>query len=182
MSREEQGQEQSGRTDAIVAAIAKQREEAEAEGQTFTGLTDRNGRNKINKQSEPLIVWQTWSSSVAVGSTLICDIGIANPTASKKQRLFVQLLVGTPTYPAPPGPPWADLSHVLIDPRFPRLTLPRFDGLSLDSGEVRSLSFAFQTPLSVERSNYFAHALLIHAGWHDGGQHLDRSLFLFELV
>lgn len=167
------------RTEAIIAAIDKQREEAEFEGRAFTGLTDRN---KISKRSEPLIVWQTWIPSVEAGSSLICELGIANPSATRKSFLFVHLFVGTPLFLGPPDPPSLDLPQPLIDPRFPRLTLPRFDGLVLEPGKVSSVSFALTTPAIVERSNYFAHALLVCAAWHEQCQCHDRSLFLFEIV
>ncbi|MDQ3980501.1 MAG: hypothetical protein M3314_13260 [Actinomycetota bacterium] len=172
---------QSNRTKAILTAIGKHRDEAQAEGQHFTTLTDAGIDEKIKGQ-KPLIVWQSWTPSVTVGNTLICDVGLANPGPTKHANLFATMTVGFPAVTQTPHPPGLDPRTSMTDARFPRLTLPRFEGLPLEPGEVRSLRFAMTTPGSVDRSNYFASIVLIQAAWHGQGDHLDQSLFIFEVV
>ncbi len=172
---------QSSRTKAIRAAIGTHRNEAQAEGQHFTTPTDAGIDEKVRGQ-RPLIVWQSWTPSVTVGNTVICDVGLANPGPARHASLFVTVTVGPPAITQMPHPPGLDWRTSITDTRFPRLTLPRFDGLALEPGEVRSLRFAMTTPASVERSNYFASVVLIQATWHGQGERLDQSLFIFELV
>lgn len=172
---------QPTRAKAIHAAIVKHRSEAQSENQHFTTPSDAEIGEKLNGQ-KPLIVWQSWSPSVAVGKTLICDVGIANPASSRHTNLFATLSVVPTPIDRLPNPLEAQWNRRMSDMRFPRLTLPRFDGLALEPGEVRSLRFGMTTPTSADRSNYFANVLLIRAEWHRQGEHLDQSLLSFELV
>ncbi len=172
---------QAARAKAIQAAIVEHRDEAQSENQHFTTPTDALIGEKLNAQ-RPLIVWQSWSPSVAVGKTLICDVGIANPAARPHANLFATLSVVPLPVDRVPNPPELQWAPRTADMRFPRLTLPRFDGLALEPGEVRSLRFAMTTPTSADRSNFFAQVLLLQAAWHSQGEHLDQSLLSFELV
>ena len=45
-----------------------------------------------------------------------------------------------------------------VDERFPRLTQPAFDGLSLAPGASATLSFSIKVPASAEKTNYLANS------------------------
>jgi hypothetical protein len=69
-----------------------------------------------------------------------------------------------------------------IDDRFPRLTLPDFDGLQIASGATETLDFEIPVPAGVEATNYLGNSFLFQSIWHDPGQYIDRSLFVFEVT
>jgi hypothetical protein len=69
-----------------------------------------------------------------------------------------------------------------VDPRFPRLTMPRFAGLILGPGATQSLSFSLAVPAGVERRNCLGNAILFQSNWHDVGKYLDRGIFAFEVT
>lgn len=159
----------------IVEEVEQRRRAAENEGLNFTSPTEEQFLRKLKKMNSPMIVWQQWTGTVPVGGTITYSVGISNPDPVARGALFVHLFVG----PANVAP---DVSDALsaVDTRFPRLTLPRFAGLTIDPGTTQSLTFALKTPPALERSNYLGNAFLFQATWHDPGEYLDRALFVFE--
>jgi hypothetical protein len=69
-----------------------------------------------------------------------------------------------------------------VDTRFPRLTQPIFDGLTLASGASGTLSFALKVPATVEKTNYLGNSCLMRFNWHDIGTYLDRGVFVFGVT
>lgn len=172
-----QNADQGTRTQLIVAEIGRRREEARNERQFFTAQSE----DRVGAGDAALIVWQAWSPAVSLGSTVVYSVGIANPTPKKAEALFAHVFIGPANIVGTTGQPEPATSLSNVDPRFSRLTLPRFSGLTVEPGETRSLSFSLGVPLGVERTNYLGNCFVFMATWHDPGPYLDRSLFVFEV-
>ena len=172
-----QNAEQATRTQSLLEEVKRRRREAELERQHFTAPPD----DRIGGRSSPMIIWQAWSPAVPLGSTVAYSVGIANPTSKKVEALFAHVFVGAANIVGTTGQadPATSLSNV--DPRFSRLTLPRFSGIALEAGQTRGLSFSLGIPAGVERTNYLGNCFVFMATWHDPGVYLDRSLFVFEV-
>jgi hypothetical protein len=103
-------------------------------------------------------------------------LGIFNPDPDTWIWLFVHTFVGMANLARDPG-----LGVLAVDDRFPRLTMPQFAGLSLAPGNTEQLDFSIVVP-RVDPGNYLGNSFLFQSTWHDPGQYLDRSLFVFEVV
>ena len=160
----------------LLDEIDRQRQEAERQGLNFTAPTEEQLKKKLASAQSPMIVFQGWSSVAAPG-TIDYTVGINNPDPVQWFWLFAHVFVGPATIVRDVGD-----AVSAVDARFPRLTLPQFDGLSLGPGATQSLNFSLTVPGDIERSNYLGNTFLFHATWHDLGQYLDRSLFVFEVT
>jgi hypothetical protein len=123
-----------------------------------------------------MIGYQAWSGVAAPG-TINYTVGISNPDPFQWFWLFAHVFVGTATL----APDVGDAVSA-VDPRFPRLTMPRAFGLSLAPGTTQPLNFSLTVPGDIERSNYLGNAFLFQSRWHDLAQYLDRSNFIFEVT
>jgi hypothetical protein len=187
VSEERQGEERRGfardlerqaeYAKALLEEIDRQRQEAERQDLNFTAPTEEQLKKKVAKAESPMIVFQGWSGSVAAPGTINYTVGISNPDPIQWIWLFAHVFVG-------PANIARDVGHAVsaVDPRFPRLTMPKFDGLSLAPGTTQSLNFSLTVDGDIERSNYLGNTFLFHSTWHDVGQYLDRSLFVFEVT
>jgi hypothetical protein len=160
----------------LLNEIDRLRQEAERRGHNFTAPTTEQLRKKLARAESPMIVSQSWGSA-APGGTINYTVGINNPDPVQWFWLFAHVFVG----PANVVPDVGDAVSA-VDPRFPRLTMPRFTGLTLGPGVTQSLSFSLAVPAGVERSNYLGNAILFQANWHDVGKYLDRGNFVFEVT
>lgn len=172
-----QNADQATRTRSFLEEVERRRREAEVERQYFTAPPD----DRIGSRNSPMILWQAWSPAVPLGATVAYSVGIANPTPKKVEALFAHVFVGAANIVGTTGQPDPAPSLSTVDPRFPRLTLPRFNGITLEPGETRGLSFSLGIPAGVERTNYLGNCFVFMATWHDPGLYLDRSLFVFEV-
>jgi hypothetical protein len=120
-----------------------------------------------------MIVYQAWGGA-APGGAFTYNVGISNPDSVNWSSLYVHVFVG----PANLVPDVGDVVSA-VDSRFPRLTMPRFFGLSLAPGTTQTLSFSITVPAGIERSNYLGNAILFQANYNDVGRYLDRGLFVF---
>jgi hypothetical protein len=79
---------------------------------------------------------QVWSRSPTPGA-INYTVDTDNPDSDQWIQLFAPVFVG----PANVAP---NVGHALaaVDSRFPRLTMPQFDGLTLDPGVTPFLSFS----------------------------------------
>ena len=123
-----------------------------------------------------MIVWQGWNSAAPHG-TINYSVGIHNPDPDQKFWLFCPVFVGLAKIVT-------DVSDAAsaVDSRYARLTMPDFDGLSINSGATSSLNFSLPIPTNVERTNYLGNCFLFMSTWHDLGEYLDRSLFVFKVT
>jgi hypothetical protein len=161
----------------VLAEIERQREELTGRGYHFTAPTGEQLVAKFASAKSPMIVFQGWSGSTGTPGTISYTVGINNPDPVAQGSLFVHLFIG----PANVAPN-VNNALGLVDQRFPRLTEPEFFGLTIQPGATDSLSFSVDVPAGVEPSNYLGNSFLFQATWHDPGQYLDRSLFVFKVV
>jgi hypothetical protein len=161
----------------IKQEVEKRRTEAERKGELFTSLTDEQLQKKLRRTKSPMIVWQSWTGSTSPGGSINYSLGIYNPDPTIWVWLFVHLFVGAANMVAD-----ANDALAAVDTRFPRLTGPDFAGLSIDPGQAQSLSFSLPIPAGAERTDYLGNSFLFHSVWHDTGQYIDRSLFVFKVA
>lgn len=177
MAKTRKGAGKTTHLEKIRRDIEKARKELERKGRHFTAVTDAQLRAKLRKAKSPMIVYQVWDGSAAPGGQLHYSVGISNPDPTRAIWLFVHLFVG-------PGNIVPDAGEALasIDERFPRLTQPAFDGLAIDPGVTARLDFVLPIPAGIEPTNYLGNSFLFGSVWHDTGQYIDRSIFVFEIV
>jgi hypothetical protein len=168
--------QQLGHVHALLDEIKKRRAEAESEGLSFTAPTPEQLEQKLRRSRSPFIYFQGWNNASA-GGTVNYTLGITNPDPTGWIWLFVHLFVGPANIALRVGD-----AVQAVDPRFPRLTQPRFDGLSLNAGASQPLNFSIPVPSSVEPGNYLGNSFLLQSVWHDPGEYLDRSVFVFEVT
>jgi hypothetical protein len=161
----------------IIGEIERYRPEAEEKGLNFTAPTREQLEKKLPKTNSPMIIFQTWNGSTSSPGTINYDIGIKNPDPFGHIWLFVHLFIG----PANMVPNVGE-ALATVDSRFPRLTLPKFSGLSIAAGATETLSFSIPIPANIEKSNYLGNSFLFLADWHDVGDYTDRSIFVFEIT
>jgi hypothetical protein len=160
----------------ILKEIEARRKEAEKEGLNFTAPTEEELIEKLQRVNSPMIVFQGWSGSSPQSGQINYSVGVFNPDPVSRSSLYVHVLVG-------PGNFVSDVGDALetLDERFPRLTLPSFFGLTVNSGATQRLDFTIPIP-NVEASNYLGNSFLFQAAYHDVGTYFDRSVFPFEVT
>jgi hypothetical protein len=161
----------------LVDEIDQQRQEAERQGLNFSAPTADQLRSKLARTNSPMIVFQSWSGSAPRGGALNYTVGINNPDPDPWIWLFAHVFVGPANVARN-----VDDAVSAVDSRFPRLTMPEFAGLTLDPGVTQSLSFSLEVPAGVDPSNYLGNTILFQSTWHDVGEYLDRSLFVFGVT
>jgi hypothetical protein len=133
----------------------------------------------LSRTNSPWIVFQTWNSATPGSAFNYTNytVGINNPDPDRSFWLFVHVFVG----PANVAPDVGD-AVCAVDPRFPSLTMLRFDRLAIDPGDTQSLTFSLTVSAGIDSSNYLGNAILFQSIWHDVGTYLDRGLFVFEVT
>lgn len=165
------------RRDKIKKDVQKLQRVAERKSWNFTTPTDDQLTEKLRRAKSPMIVFQGWSGSAPPGGLIDYQVGINNPDPTDWIWLFVHLFIG-------PGNMVANTGRALVpvDDRFPRLTLPEFDGLQIAAGATEALDFQISVPAGVEATNYLGNSFLFQSTWHDPGEYIDRSLFVFQVT
>jgi hypothetical protein len=160
---------------SILDEIERHRKAAKDKKLKFTAPTKKQIWKKLTKEGSPMIVFQSWSDTT-LGGTFNYNVGIKNPDPTRRIWMFNHVFIG-------PANMDSDVGQALctVDTRFPRLTLPDFAGLAIDSGATESLTYSIKVPNNVERTNYLGNSFLFRANWHDVGEYLDRSIFVFEV-
>jgi hypothetical protein len=98
-------------------------------------------------------------------------MGVYNPDPIQAIWLFAHVWVGSGNVDRTVG------TFLLnVDARFPRLTEPVFDGLTLAAGAFAILNFTIKVPSTVEDTNYLGNCCLMQFNWHDIGRYLDRGV------
>jgi hypothetical protein len=161
----------------LLDEIERHRQEAERQGLNFTAPTAEQLLKKLASTESPMFFGQGWTSSTTPGGVISFSANINNPDPIQWNSLYVHVFVG----PANLVPDVGDAVSA-VDPRFPRLTMPRVFGLSLAPGATQSVSFSISVPTAIERSNYLGNAILFEGNYFDVGRYLDRSLFVFEVT
>lgn len=161
----------------ILEEVERFKQKAEKKKLNVTTVTREQLEKKLAESDSPMIVSQGWGGSVSPGSSLSYSVGIRNPDPVRHIWIFAHLFIGLANIAPDVG-----AATAVVDPQFPRLTLPKFDGLKIDSGATETLSFSIPIPTAVESSNYLGNTFLFRSTWHDVGEYLDRSLFVFEVT
>jgi hypothetical protein len=103
-------------------------------------------------------------------------MGVYNPDPIQAIWLFAHVWVGSGNIDRTVG------TFLLnVDARFPRLTEPVFDGLTLAAGAFAILNFTIKVPSTVEDTNYLGNCCLMQFNWHDIGRYFDRGVFVFAV-
>lgn len=160
-------------TQKIQKAIEQHKREHKAEH--FTAVTAEEIARKLKRVDSPMIVSQGWGSA-PLGGTVNYSLGIYNPDPTQAIWLFAHVFVGSGNVD-----PTTGTFLLNVDPRFPRLTQPDFAGLTLGPGASTILTFNLKIPSTVEQTNYLGNSCLMQFNWHDIGQYLDRSVFVFKV-
>jgi hypothetical protein len=167
-------------TEELVKTILKeieiQAKEFEKKGMSYVALDEEQLRKKLARAKSPMIVSQGWGNA-AQGGTVNYTVNIRNPDPGPWVWLFAHVFVGPANMILDPGQALA-----VADPRFPRLTLPAFAGMSLAVNETKALTFPVAIPTGIQPSNYQGNTFLYQADWHDVGDYLDRGTFVFQVT
>ncbi len=158
---------------AIQKAVEKHRRAGKSEH--FTAVTPEEIERKLKRVNSPIIVSQGWGGTTP-GGAFNYSLGIYNPDPTQAIWLFAHVWVGSGNVDPVVG---TFLSNV--DARFPRLTEPKFAGLTLAPGASATLTFSITVPATVERTNYLGNSCLMRFNWHDVGTYLDRGVFVFTV-
>ena len=158
----------------IAKAVEKHR--ADHKGEHFTSITEADIERKFKRVNSPMIISQGWSASPTPGSYNF-GLNLYNPDPTPASALFAHVWVGS-------GNVDPNLGTFLlnVDPRFPRLTLPKFYGLTLAPAAAAALNFVIKVPPTVEKTNYMLNSCLMQFNWQDMGKYLDRGVFVFEVT
>ncbi len=122
-----------------------------------------------------MIVSQGWNSTTP-GGTINYNLGIYNPDPTQAIWLFAHVWIGSGNVD-----PVTGTFLLNVDTRFPRITQPQLDGLSLAPGASSVLKFSFKVPATIEKTNYIGNSCLMNFNWHDVGTYLDRGVFVFAV-
>lgn len=158
----------------IQEFLRKQEATAKREGWNYTSISEDELAVKLSRVHSPMIVFQGWSSFTSPGGSISYSVGIYNPDPQARGSLYAHVFVGAANM-AP------DISTAVtaVDPRFPRLTMPAFFGLTVAPGATATLQFSVAVPSNVEKTNYLGNTFLFQATYHDVGIYLDRGVFPF---
>ena len=161
----------------ILREVEAFRRDAEKQNLNVTTVSREELDVKLSKANSPIIVFQAWTSAASSPGTVDYRVGIHNPDPVNCGWVFAHVFMGLANIAPDVG-----AAAAVVDPRFPRLTLPKFSGLSIAPGTTESLRFAIPIPAGIEDSNYLGNTFVFRASWHDVGEYLDRSLFVFEVT
>lgn len=172
------GRYKQQKIDKILAENEQQQIQfAVTENMNFTRATREQLEKKLSGSNSPIIVWQSWTSSVAPGGTVNYSLGINNPDPFQQISMFVHLLIR-------PANMLPDIGGALplVEPRLPKITMPKFTELSIAAGATASLSFSIVVPTSIQPGNCLGNSFLLRTNWHDVDEYLDRSVFVFKVL
>ena len=160
----------------ILEEVERYKLEAEKKKLNVTTVTREQLEKKLAESDSPMIVFQSWGSA-SPGGSLNYTVGIRNPDPVSLIWMFAHVFVGLANIVPDVG-----AAAAAVDPRFPRLTSPKFAGLKIDPGATETLNFSIPIPAGIESSNYLGNTFLFRSTWHDVGEYLDRSIFVFEVT
>lgn len=166
--------EDDERVKPILEEIARRRDAAKKEGQSFTAPTERELRAKLHRHNSPMITSEGWTTYASPGANISYTVGVHNPDSTTAYYLFGHVFVG-------PANPVSDVGAALalVDPRWPRLTQPPTFGATLAPGASTSFSYQIAIPAGMQVSYYMGNCFLVQVNWTDVGTCYDRGCFVF---
>jgi hypothetical protein len=159
-----------------IQEITEQVKKGKKSGQNVTVVTPEEIERKLRRVNSPMIVAQSWNSA-SPGNPINYNVTIYNPDPTQAIWTFAHVFVGSGNVD-----PVTGTFLLNVDSRFPRLTQPDFDGMSIAPHASVTQSFAITVPANVELTNYLGNTCLMQFNWHDIGTYLDRSVFVFKVV
>jgi hypothetical protein len=161
----------------VEADIARERKIREKKGEMFVGLSKEEFEKKMKRADSPFISGEGWSSTAPPGGTMPYSVSVFNPDPVAWANLAVSVSIGNRN---------AIASHdefmTTFDARFPTYAKPQPFGFSLAPGASTSQAFAIKIPANIEKTGYFANAVLQQLSFLDVGKYLDRAVIFFEVV
>jgi len=146
-------------------------------GMYVTTVTREQLEKKLTRAESPMIVFQGWSGSTGSPGSVSYSVGIMNPDPMTHIWTFAHVFIGLANIAPDVG-----AAVAAVDGRFPRMTMPDFDGLSIAPGATETLSFKIPVPAGIESSNYVGNTFVFGSTWHDVGNYFDRSMFVFGVT
>lgn len=161
----------------VEADIARERKNHEKKGETFVGLTKEEFEKKMKRADSPFLSGASWNNTAPWGGTINYTVHVYNPDPVAWDSLAVAIAIGNRN---------AIVSNdeflTTCDARFPTYAKPATTGFSLAPGASTSFTFAIKIPNGVEKTGYFANAVLQQLSYLDVGKYLDRAVCFFEVV
>ena len=141
-----------------------------------TAITAEEIERKLKRVNSPMIIGQGWGATPTPG-TYNYSLNLYNPDPTTASALFAHVWVGSGNIDPNLGTFLAN-----VDTRFPRLTQPKFYGLTLAPAATATLNYLIKVPTTVEKTNYILNSCLMQFNWQDIGKYLDRGVFVFEVA
>ncbi|HMG47760.1 MAG TPA: hypothetical protein VK614_09900 [Allosphingosinicella sp.] len=162
---------------AVEADIARERKNREKKGETFVGLSKEEFEEKMKRANSPIFWGAGWNNTAPWGGTINYTVNVHNPDPVAWGNLAVAIAIGNRN-------PIVGNDEFLTtcDARFATYAKPATLGFSLAPGASTSQSFAIKIPNGVEKTGYFANAVLQQLSYLDVGKYLDRAVCFFEVV
>ena len=161
----------------VEADIARERKNHEQRGHIFVGISKEEFEKKMRRADSPFFTGAGWNSPAPWGGTINYSVGVHNPDPFAWGNLVVAIAIGNRNAIVS-----NDEFMTTFDARFPTYAKPTPFGFSLAPGASTSQSFAIKIPNGVEKTAYFANAVLQQLSFNDVGKYLDRAVCFFEVA
>jgi hypothetical protein len=142
------------------------KEQARAEGRSFSAPSEEELKKKIKRTNTPYISGQGWSHGPP-GTTITYTVYIRNPDPTSAY-LNAYVFFGPANLVSDAGEALG-----LADTRFPRLGAR---SIYIAPGSSTNVSFSITIP-SVASSTYFGNCFVFKGSYHDIGSYIDRGFF-----
>lgn len=161
----------------VEADIVRERKNHERKGETFIGISKEAFEKKMKRADSPIFTGAGWNNTAPWGGTINYSVTVLNPDPFAWGNLAVAIAIGNRN--AIVG---NDEFLATFDARFATYAKPATLGFSLAPAASMTQSFAIKIPNGVEKTGYFANAVLQQLSYLDTGKYLDRAVCFFEVV
>ena len=161
----------------VEADIARERKNHDKKGETFIGITKEEFERKMKRADSPIFTGSGWSNTAPWGGTINYSVTVLNPDPVTWGNLAVAIAIGNRNAIVD-----NDEFMAGFDARFATYAKPATLGFSLAPAASTTQTFAIKIPNGVEKTGYFANAVLQQLSYLDTGKYLDRTVCFFEVV
>jgi hypothetical protein len=161
----------------IQQAIEEEKSRYQDQNLTFVALNPKDIERKLRRMKSPIIVAQSWDSSVPAGGTIRYDVAVWNPDPTEAFFVFAHVWVGSGNVD-----PVVGTFLLNVDTRFPRLLEPEPFGATIQPSSLFHIIFALKVPTGVQKTSYFLNVCLMQARFFDVGVFLDRGGVPFKVT
>ena len=156
----------------IEKAVEKLRRECETD--QFTSLGPNEIERMLGGPNNPWIFGYGFNNSTP-GGTVPLSVGIYNPGASQVNNLYVHVWIGSGIVD-----PTGDTFLLNVDTRFPCLTEPDFNGVSVSPLTGAAVKMTLDIPATIEKTKYMLHMCLMKISWRERII-FDRGIQIIEV-